>query len=123
MHQREGAGVIIRADEVLFTGASSATHYQTADLISIDFAISERYGRFQLGVTGFYAFQLGDDKQGGVRIPPDGRQAEALLLGGILAYDMPEYAMSMKIKAVTGVWVANAVRSQTLTVGFIKKFH
>jgi hypothetical protein len=35
---------------------------------------------------------------------------------------MPEYAMSMKIKAVTSAIAANAVRSQDLTVGFIKKW-
>jgi hypothetical protein len=36
---------------------------------------------------------------------------------------MPEYAMSMKIKAVTTAWAANAVRSQTLVFGFIKKLN
>jgi hypothetical protein len=45
------------------------------------------------------------------------------LLGGIFAYDIPEYAMSMKIKAVTTAWAAIAVLSQTPVFGFIKKLN
>jgi len=101
---------------------NSATQYQTADLASVDFAVTERYGPFQLGVTGTYAVQFQGDKQFGVTLPPDGRRSEVLLLGGIFVYDLPEHAMSMKIKAVTSVIAANAVRSQDLTVGFIKKW-
>ncbi|MBX9773702.1 MAG: transporter [Xanthobacteraceae bacterium] len=100
---------------------NSATQYQTADLINVDFAISERYGRWQAGITGFYAFQLGGDKQFGVTIPPDGRRTELLLLGGVVAYDMPEFGMAMKAKAVRSVWVENAVRSTSVVVGFFKK--
>jgi hypothetical protein len=101
---------------------NSATQYQTADLVTVDFALTERYGRFQLGVTGTYAVQFAGDKQFGVTVPPDGHRSEVLLLGGILVHDMPEYAMSMKIKAVSSVVAANAVRSQNLTIGFIKKW-
>ena len=101
---------------------NSATQYQTADLVSVDFAVTERYGRFQMGVTGTYAFQFDGDKQFGVTVPPDGHRSEVLLLGGIFVYDMPEYTMSMKIKAVTSVIAANAVRSQDLTVAFIRKW-
>jgi hypothetical protein len=101
---------------------NSATQYQTADLITVDFAVTERYGRFQLGAAGTYAFQFADDKQFGIKVPPDGRRSEVLLLGGIFVYDLPEYVMSMKIKAVTSVIAANALRSQDLTISFIKKF-
>jgi len=99
-----------------------ATQYQTADFVTVDFALTERYGRSQLGVTGTYGFQFANDKQFGITVPPDGRRSEVLLLGGIFVYDMPEYAMSMKIKAVTSVIAANAVRSQDLTIGFIRKW-
>jgi hypothetical protein len=102
---------------------NSATQYQTADLVSVDFAVTERYGRFQLGLAGTYAFQFEGDKQFGVTVPPDGHRSEVLLLGGIFVYDMPEYAMSMKIKAVTSVIAANAVQSQDLTIAFIKKWN
>lgn len=100
---------------------NSATQYQTADLVNVDFAVSERYGRFQAGITGFYAFQFGGDKQFGITVPPDGRRMELLLLGGVLAYDLPELAMSVKVKAVTTVWAENAAKSTSVVFGFIKK--
>ena len=34
-----------------------ATKYRTGDLVNIDFAISEKIGRVQLGVAGYYAFR------------------------------------------------------------------
>ena len=99
-----------------------AFYVQFKDRDDLIVAVTERYGRFQLGVTGTYAFQFAGDKQFGVTVPPDGHRSEVLLLGGIFVMDMPEYAMSMKIKAVTSVIAANAVRSQDLTIGFIRKW-
>jgi hypothetical protein len=100
-----------------------ATQYSTGALINLDFAVSERIGRFQLGVTGFYAFQIADDKQFGVPVAPDGHRAEILQLGGVLGYDMPELAASMKVKGLTTVVTANTVRSYGVVVGFFKKLY
>jgi hypothetical protein len=61
-----------------------ATHYHTGSLINIDFAVSEKIGRFQAGIAGFYAFQVADDKINGVRIEPDGRKGVVLQLGPVL---------------------------------------
>ena len=100
-----------------------ATRYQTGDLINVDFAISEHIGRFQAGLAGFYAFQIADDKLFGVRVPPDGRQTEILSLGGVLAYDLPEYGVSLKIKTLSTVIERNTVRSPFgVAMGWIKKF-
>jgi hypothetical protein len=99
-----------------------ATQYTTGDLLNVDFAVTERIGRFQLGIAGFYTFQVADDKLFGVPIPPDGRRAEALNLGGVLAYDMPEHAMSVKIKGLTSVLTANIVTAPGIVVGLFKKF-
>jgi hypothetical protein len=68
-----------------------ATEYLTGSVIDIDFAVSERIGQFQIGVAGYYAFQVEDDRQFGVPVAPDGRRGEVLTLGGVLAYDMPEH--------------------------------
>ena len=68
------------------------TQYTTGTLLNVDFAVSERIGRFQVGMAGFYAVQVEDDKLFGVTISPDGRRAEVLNLGGIFAVDMPESA-------------------------------
>jgi hypothetical protein len=94
------------------------THYSTGDLLNLDFAVTERIGRFQVGVAGFYAVQIEDDKL----IPPDGRQAETLQLGGVLNYDMPEYASTLKLKALTSVTAENTVRSWGVIFGWIRKF-
>lgn len=58
------------------------TQYKTGTLLDVDFAVSERIGRYQVGMAGLYAVQVEDDKLFGVSIPPDGRRTEVLNLGG-----------------------------------------
>jgi hypothetical protein len=98
------------------------THYQTGDLLDLEFAGSERIGRFQVGVTGFYAFQVEDDELLGVAIPPDGRRATILELGPVINFDMPEYSSSVKVKALATVIAENTVRSWGVVFGWVKKF-
>jgi hypothetical protein len=98
------------------------TQYTTGTLLNVDFAVSERIGRFQLGMAGFYAVQVEDDKLFGVTVPRDGRRAEMLNLGGVLAIDTPELGASMKVKALTTALAANAVRSSGVAISWIKKF-
>jgi hypothetical protein len=71
-------------------------------------------------VTGFYAFQVQDDELFGVPIEPDGRQIKTFQLGPVLAYDMPQYQSSMKVKAITSLETINTVKSWGF--GLIKKF-
>jgi hypothetical protein len=97
------------------------TQYSTGDLINIDFAVSERMGRFQAGVAGFYAFQVADDKQFGIPIPPDGQRVKILNLGGVLAYDMPEFGAAIKIKWLQSVFVENSAHSRGFVLTFVKK--
>jgi hypothetical protein len=98
------------------------THYSTGDLLDFEFALTERIGRFQVGVTGFYAFQTEDDTLFGVRISPDGRRTTNAELAPIVNYDMPEYNSSIKIKALTTVVTENTVRSWAVVFGWFKKF-
>ena len=99
-----------------------ATDYSTGTLLNLDFAVTERIGRFQLGLAGFYTFQVADDRQFGVRLPPDGRRVEILDLGGVIAYDMPEYGASLKVKALTTAITQNTVGAWGVSMGWIKKF-
>jgi hypothetical protein len=99
------------------------TQYHSGSLLNLDFAVTERFGRFQVGVAGFYAFQIEDDKLFGVRIPPDGRRAEVLNLGGVAVYDVPELAMSVKVKALTSLITANTVSSPGVVVALAKKLY
>ena len=97
------------------------TLYSTGSLLNLDFAVTERIGRLQIGVAGFYATQVDDDKLLGTRIPPDGRRATVLDLGGVVAYDMPEYATSLKLKALTTVVTDNTVKSYGVSLALVKK--
>ena len=99
-----------------------ATHYFTGDLLNLDFAVTEHIGKFQVGVAGFYAVQVEDDKLFGVPIALDGRRVEVLQLGPVLNYDMPEYSSSVKIKALSTLIAANTVTSWGVVFGWIKKF-
>jgi len=102
-------------------GINPATQYQASPLIDLDFAVSERIGRFQAGLTGVYLAQTGEDRQFGVVVPPDGRRLEYLALGGVLNYDLPEYAAAIRVKALQTVLGRNAGISQVIAIGFAKK--
>lgn len=100
---------------------NAATQYSTGDLLDIEFALTERVGRFQVGVAGFYAWQSEDDEFFGVPILPDGRRAEIFQIGPILNFDMPEYTSSLKVKALFTGPIENNVRSWGVALGWITK--
>ena len=102
--------------------SNPATDYTTGTLFNVDFAISERIGRFQVGMAGSYLLQVADDKQSGVVVPPDGRRAESLSLGAVINYDMPEYNAAVKIKPLATVQAKNTVYYWGVLIGWIKKF-
>jgi hypothetical protein len=98
------------------------TDYFTGDLFNIDFAVSEHIGRWQVGVAGFYAWQVADDKISGVSIPPDGRRGAAFQIGGVVGYDMPEHGSSVKLKAIASPYAENTVTSWNAVLSWIKKY-
>lgn len=103
--------------------ANPVTKYKAGSLLDVDFAVTEHIGRFQAGLTGFYAFQVADDRQFGAIVPPDGRELKYLMLGGVLNYDIPEYGAVIRVKALTGVFSRNAVVSHAIVFGFAKKLY
>lgn len=98
------------------------TKYRTGDLLNLDFAVSERIGRFQVGVTGFYAWQVENDRIRNVSIPPDGARARVLYVGPIVAYDMPESQSALKLKAIVSPFAENTVTSWAVALAWIKKY-
>lgn len=98
------------------------TSYSTGDLIDIDFALTEHVGRWQAGLAGFYAFQIEDDRLFDVSIPPDGRQAEVLYLGGVINLDAPEISSVFKFKVLTTALVENQVWSTGAVFTWAHKF-
>jgi hypothetical protein len=103
--------------------ANPATHYSTGALLNVDFAVTERIGRFQAGLAGFYSFQVADDMSFDVPVAPDGRRLRLLDLGGVVAYDMPEIAASMKLKVVSTVITQNSPAGYGIAFSVIKKLH
>jgi len=97
------------------------THYQTGTLLNLDFAVSEKIGRFQVGVGGFYAFQPEGDTIFGVPVPPNGRRGEALQIGPVIAYDMPEHFAVAKLKILESLIAVNTVKAQGFVVTLAKK--
>ncbi|MCC7253580.1 transporter [Hyphomicrobium sp.] len=101
---------------------NSETDYLTGDLLNVDFAVTEHIGRFQVGLAGFYAWQIEDDKIAGVSFPPDGRRARTLQIGGVVAYDMPEHEASLKLKAMASPFAQNTVTAWNVVFSWGKKF-
>jgi hypothetical protein len=99
-----------------------ATQYATGSLVNIDFALTERIGRIQVGLAGNYAFQTEDDKLAGVAIAPDGRRLDVMFLGGVMAFDMPELSASLKFKLTTTVLTHNTVNSTGAGLMWVMKF-
>jgi hypothetical protein len=98
-----------------------ATQYHAADLLDVDFAVTEHIGRFQVGPAGFYVFQTGMDRQDGVVAPPDGRRLEYMAVGGVINYDMAEYNAAIRFKANTTVFSQNGVVAKLFVLSFAKK--
>ncbi len=83
------------------------TNYQTGPLYDFDGAISERSGRWQYGVAGYYARQWGDDTQGGVPVLGTGKRLVTAAVGPVIAYDIPEWKASIKFKINFPVYERN----------------
>ncbi|MEZ5873594.1 MAG: transporter, partial [Hyphomicrobiales bacterium] len=98
------------------------TDYDTGDLLDFEFAVSEHFGRYQVGVAGFYAWQTEDDMRFGVPIPPDGFRAQVLQVGPVLAIDIPEHGSFVKLKATTTVFVRNTVEAWGVAGTWVKRF-
>jgi hypothetical protein len=98
------------------------SQYQAAPLLDVDFAVTEHVGRVQAGLAGIYAFQTDADRQFGIVVPPDGRRLEFLAVGFVVNYDMPDLGAAIRFKALSIVHGQNTGISQSVTIGFAKKF-
>jgi hypothetical protein len=96
------------------------TNYVSGDVVDIDYALSERTGRFQYGLNGYYATQVNNDSKNGILVQPDGKHYVAMKIGPIIAYDIPRLGMTVKFKATFPVIIHNAIAgpAAALEVGF-----
>jgi hypothetical protein len=67
-----------------------ATQYSTGSLLNLDFAITEKIGRFQVGVAASMHSRWRTTSYSACR-------SHILSIGAVLAYDISEHAMSVKI--------------------------
>lgn len=94
----DGTELSVRAYYVTF-GRNAATDYQAGDMAVLDWAVSERIGRLQVGPAGSFARQLEPDQQGGLRGPT----TEVTALGAVVALDIPEAGMFLSLKVLSDV--------------------
>lgn len=99
------------------------TQYTTGTLLNVDFAVTERVGRVQAGLAGFYSFQVEDDKSLGVPVAPDGRRVRLLELGGVIAYDLPELGASTKLRVLKAVIHENIPDAYGVVLSVVKKLN
>lgn len=97
-----------------------STQFWTGDVINVDFAVSERIGRWQVGLAGVYGVQTDTDERAGVPLP--NTEALALLLGPVVNYDMPASRSSVKAKMLRTVYAENYVESLTFALTWHRKF-
>ncbi len=77
-----------------------ATDYHSGNLIDLDWAVSERYGPWQIGIAGDYVQQLTPDRLGnGTQVSPEGDLFGKIDLGPVIAYDFEDHS-TLKFKAL-----------------------
>lgn len=87
---------------------NNATNYKTGPVYDIDGAISERSGRWQYGISGYYARQWEDDTQNGLLALGTGKRLVTAAAGPVIAYDIPEWKASIKFKINFPIYTRNA---------------
>jgi hypothetical protein len=77
-------------------------------VLDLDFAVSERYGHWQVGLAGAAADQLFNDGRHGVKVEPNGKRLVVIKLGPVINYDVPDSSISLKAKLLAPVYVRNS---------------
>lgn len=95
--------------------------YRDGDYLSTDFAITERYNRFQFGLAGNVRWQIEDDEGTPATPAADGQRHKSIRLGPIVAVDFPEHRTTLTLKYLTDVYSRNAFEGDYLQLSFIRK--
>lgn len=95
--------------------------YRDGDYLSADFAVTERYSRFQFGLAGNVQWQVQDD-DGSTAVPAiGGQQHQSVRLGPVLVIDFPESRSTLSLKYLTDIYTRNAFEGDYLQLSFIRK--
>lgn len=71
-----------------FNTKNKATDYRSGQEFHVDMAAAYNFNPLTVGVSAYYYAQTTDDKQGGVRVAPDGYKGEAFAAGPLLRYQL-----------------------------------
>lgn len=88
--------------------------YNDGNYVSIDWALTERWNRFQFGPTGNFAIQVEDDTAN--RPVVNGRYTNSIKLGALVAVDFPEYAATLQLKYLRDVHAENNLSGELYIV-------
>ncbi len=88
-------------------------HYRNGDVLDLDFAVAERWGRWSFGASGFAASQIGRDREEGVSVGLHGNYFAAVKLGPLVSYDVPQLGMSFKAKIQAPLYTKNTLFGPT----------
>lgn len=101
--------------------ATGGFTYRDGDYLSADFAVTERYNRFQFGLVGNISWQIEDDTGSPAVAASDGQRHKSIRLGPILAVDFPDQRTTVSLKYLTDVYSRNAFDGDYLQLSFIRK--
>jgi hypothetical protein len=92
---------------------NGATDYQTGQIASLDFAVTQRVNQWQFGLAGTGFVQFEDDEIAGIRHPNDGNRAKSLSLGPVISYDFlwEDRPWNITLKGLFGVTGENTARA------------
>ncbi|WP_176594066.1 transporter [Sphingobium sp. EM0848] len=71
-----------------FNTKNKATDYRSGQEFHVDLAAAYNFNPLTVGVTAYYYKQTTDDKQGGLRVGPDGYKGEAFAAGPLIRYQL-----------------------------------
>jgi hypothetical protein len=101
-----------------FASENPKTHYHSGPVIDTDFAVTERRGRWQGGLQGYYSKQVGDDFRNDVLVQPDGKRLMVFYLGPVIAFDMPKQRATVRLKVTFPVEVRNTLNVTRYILGY-----
>ncbi|WP_158244422.1 MULTISPECIES: transporter [unclassified Pseudomonas] len=100
------------------------TDYQTGDLVSMDFAVSQRFGQWQVGLAGTGFVQIEDDDINGFTPPNNGNRAKSLSLGPVVSYDFmwDDNPWNFTFKGLAGIDGENTASARGVVLKLGRKF-
>ncbi|OKO76962.1 hypothetical protein AC629_32305 [Bradyrhizobium sp. NAS80.1] len=105
-----------------FASTNTATNYSTGAVADIDFAITEKFGRWQAGLAGYYGHQWQNDIHNGMIVAPNGKNLETIGVGPVVAYAIPEWNAVWKLKVLEPMTQRNSLNTTRVFLSFNKGF-